>query len=97
MKTYLQWDLDQALHGSEDTLLFEAYAMKLIESEMPVSSVAKQTKVSVPRIWRVFHHWISKARERIELSKVKRIGIDETSSRKGHNYLLILLTLIHGN
>ena len=66
---------------------FEAYTMKLIESEMPVSSVAKQTKVTAPRIWRVFHHWVSKARARIDLSGVRRIGIDETSSRKGHNYI----------
>lgn len=73
--------------GSGFTLLFEAYTMKLIESEMPVSSVAKQTKVTAPRIWRVFHHWVSKARARIDLSGVQRIGIDETSSRKGHNYI----------
>ena len=73
--------------GSGFTLLFEAYTMKLIESEMPVSSVAKQTKVTAPRIWRVFHHWVSKARARIDLSGVQRIGIDEISSRKGHNYI----------
>lgn len=73
--------------GSGFTLLFEAYTMKLIESEMPVSSVAKQTKVTAPRIWRVFHHWVSKARARIDLSGVRRIGIDETFSRKGHNYI----------
>ena len=73
--------------GSGFTLLFEAYMMKLIESETPVSSVAKHTRVTAPRIWRVFHHWVSKAREHIDLSGVRRIGIDETSSRKGHNYI----------
>lgn len=73
--------------GSGFTLLFEAYTMKLIESEMPVSSVAKRVKVTAPRIWRVFHHWVSKAREDITLADVSRIGIDETSSRKGHNYI----------
>lgn len=73
--------------GSGFTLLFEAYAMKLIESEMPVSSVAKHTHVTAPRIWRLFHHWVSKARKVIDLSGVSRIGIDETSSRKGHNYI----------
>ncbi len=73
--------------GSGFTLLFEAYTMKLIESEMPVSSVAKQTKVTAPRIWRVFHHWVSKAREGVDMSNVRRIGMDETSSRKGHNYI----------
>lgn len=73
--------------GSGFTLLFEAYAMKLIESEMPVSSVAKHTRVTAPRIWRIFHRHVSKGRERIDLSGVRRIGIDETSSRKGHNYI----------
>lgn len=73
--------------GSGFTLLFEAYTMKLIESEMPVSSVAKHTQVTAPRIWRVFAHWVSKARENIDLSGVRRIGIDETSSRKGHKYI----------
>ena len=73
--------------GSGFTLLFEAYTMKLLESKMPVSSVAKHTKVTAPRIWRVFNHWVSKARARIDLGSVRRIGIDETSSRKGHNYI----------
>lgn len=73
--------------GSGFTLLFEAYAMKLIESEMPVSSVARHTRVTAPRIWRVFHHWVSKAKEGMDLGGVRRIGIDETSSRRGHSYI----------
>ncbi|MGM9779819.1 MAG: hypothetical protein ACI3ZD_16020 [Prevotella sp.] len=36
-------------------------------------------KVTAPRIWRVFHHWISKARARIDLSGVRRIGIRRDS------------------
>lgn len=73
--------------GSGFTLLSEAYTMKLTESEMPVSSVARQTKVMAPRIWRVFHHRVSKARENVDMSNVRRIGIDETSSRKGYDYI----------
>ena len=69
------------------TLLFEAFTMKLIESEMPVSSVSKRVKETSPRIWRVFHHWVSTAREGLELSGVSRIGVDETSSRRGHRYI----------
>lgn len=30
------------------TLLFEAYTMRLIESEIPMSSVAKHTRVAAP-------------------------------------------------
>ena len=73
--------------GSGFTMLFEAFAMKLVESEMPVSSVSKRMRVSAPRIWRIFHHWVGKARNEIDLSAVSRIGVDETSSRKGHNYI----------
>lgn len=54
---------------------------------MPVSTVAKRVKVGAARIWRVFHHWVSRARKDIDLSNVRRIGVDETSSRKGHNYI----------
>lgn len=73
--------------GSGFTLLFEAFMMKLIESEMPVSSVSKRVKETSPRIWRVFHHWVSEARKYLDLSKVERIGVDETSSRRGHRYI----------
>lgn len=73
--------------GSGFTLLFEAYAMKLIESEMPVTSVAKRTGVTQPRIWKVFRHWVSAAVGRIGMEGVTRIGIDETSSRRGHRYI----------
>lgn len=43
-----------ARSGSGFTLLFEAYAMLLIESEMPVCRVAENLSVTQPRIWRVF-------------------------------------------
>ena len=66
------------------TLLFEAYMMILVESEMPVAGVSKTVKETAPRIWRIFRHWVSKSRAAIDLSAVRRIGVDETSSRKGH-------------
>lgn len=69
------------------TLLFEAFTMKLVESEMPVSAVSRSVKETSPRIWRVFHHWVATAREGIDLSGVSRIGVDETSSRRGHRYI----------
>lgn len=67
------------------TLLFEAYMMMLVESEMPVGGMSKTVKETAPRIWRIFRHWVSKSRAAIDLSAVRRIGVDETSSRKGTN------------
>lgn len=68
------------------TLLFEAFAMKLIE-ETPVSSVAQAMEETAPRIWRVFNHWVGKGKSRLDLCDVSRIGVDETSSKRGHRYV----------
>ena len=43
-----------ARSGSGFTLLFEAYCMTLIQSEMSVSDVAALLCVTAPRIWRIF-------------------------------------------
>lgn len=72
------------------TLLFEAYAMLLIEYEMPVNKVADSLRVVSHRLWRVFNYWIQKAVGKDDLSGVKNIGIDETSSKKGHNYVTLV-------
>ena len=69
------------------TLLFEAYAMFLIEEGTPVSGVAKVVKETAPRIWRIFKHWVGKAVNKIDMSGLRLVGVDETSKRKGHDYI----------
>ena len=75
--------------GSGFTLLFEAFAMCLIEREMPVKRAAEMLKVYPQRLWNVFDYWVSLAREHDDPSGITKLGIDETSSRKGHNYVTI--------
>jgi len=82
-----------ARSGSGFTLLFEAFSMLLIESEMPVNKVAKLLRVVPNRIWRVFDYWIKKAISADRLESVTQIGIDETSSKKGHKYVTIIADL----
>lgn len=79
--------------GSGFTLLFEAYAMLLIESEMPVNKVSDCVGATAPRIWRVFDYWIERAIVNDNLSEVKRIGMDETSRKKGHSYVTSFVDL----
>ncbi len=69
------------------TMLFEAFAMALIEEEAPVNSVAKTVKEYPNRIWTVFRHWVGKGKSNLDLSGVRRVGVDETSRRKGHSYI----------
>ncbi len=82
-----------ARSGSGFTLLFEAYSMLLIEQEMPMNKVAQTVRVKAPRIWRVFNYWIKIAIKKDRVSKVEQIGIDETSSKKGHNYVTVTVDM----
>ncbi len=78
-----------ARQGSGFTLLFEALAMALIEREMPVKRVAEMLRVNPQRVWTVFNHWVCEARKRDDPSSITRLGVDETSSRKGHDYITL--------
>jgi transposase len=82
-----------ARKNSGFTLMFEAYSMLLIEREMPVNSVAKTVKESAPRLWRIFNHWVTKAVDKISLSNLMYVGVDETSKRKGHDYITSFVNL----
>ena len=75
--------------GSGFTLMFEAFAMALIEREMPVNRVAEILGVNPQRVWTVFNHWIKVARLADDPSTITELGVDETSSRKGHKYITI--------
>lgn len=79
--------------GSGFTLLFEAFAMLLIEYEMPVNKVASTLRVVANRIWRVFNFWVTDGVQKDSLESVKQVGIDETSSKKGHNYVTVCADL----
>ena len=82
-----------ARKNSGFTLLFEALSMALIENEMPVNKAAGIVGEYPQRLWTIFNYWISIAYNEDKQSEVKRMGIDETSVRKGHNYTN--LTIMH--
>ena len=75
--------------GSGFTLLFEALALALIEREMPVNRVAEVLKVNPQRIGAVFNYWINKAKATDDPRAITRLGVDETSTKKGHQYITL--------
>jgi transposase len=79
-----------ARKGSGFTLLFEALSMAFIENEMPVNKASRLLGECPQRIWNIFNYWISIAYDQDDQSSVTRIGIDETSVRKGHNYVTVM-------
>ncbi len=74
------------------TLLFEALVMALVK-EMPVAAVAALIGETDMRVWRIMHHHVDEAVKAQDLSTVKRAGIDETSSRRGQDYVSVFADL----
>jgi transposase len=82
-----------AREGSGFTLLFEGLSMLLIESEMPTKKAAKLMQIWDSRLWRVIEYWVSRAFKADEQNDVQSIGIDETSTKKGHNYVTLAVDM----
>lgn len=78
--------------GSGFTLLFEALVMALVR-EMPVNAAAALLGEHDTRIWRVLDHYVQSARAQADHSEVRRVGIDETSARKGQDYVTLCFDL----
>ena len=88
----LQVETPWSRPGSGFTLLFEAFMLEL-SKVMPVNSLAKMVGEHDTRIWRVISHYVEEARHKQDFSKVISVGIDETSSKRGHNYVSIFVDL----
>jgi len=78
-----------AREGSGFTLLFEALALSLCK-ELPVAQAAQQLRVQDHRMWRRIKHYVNAARAKDDMSTVRHIGIDETSVKKGQNYITVV-------
>ena len=78
--------------GSGFTLLFEALVMTLVTS-MPVRAAARLVGEHDTRLWRILHHWVETARQRADFADVKRVAIDETAARRGHDYITLFVDI----
>jgi len=77
------------------TMLFEALVMCLAK-EMPISAIADMVDEHDTRIWRIIRSYVTKAYTEQSFEEVRSIGVDETSSKKGHNYISIFADMING-
>lgn len=78
--------------GSGFTLLFEALAMTLMTA-MPVAAAARLMGEHDTRMWRVLHHWVDEARARADHKAVRRVAIDETAAKRGHDYVSLFVDI----
>ena len=78
-----------AREGSGFTLLFEALGLSLCR-ELPVTQAANQMRVAPKRLWRRVRHYVEVARAKDDMSGVRHVGIDETSVKRGHQYITVV-------
>ena len=78
-----------AREGSGFTLLFEALSLSLCR-ELPVNQAARMLRVAAKRLWRRIGHYVTKARAQDDMSTVTKVGIDETSVKRGHEYITVV-------
>ena len=78
--------------GSGFTLLFEAYVLALAKT-MPIANAAERLGERDTRLWRIVEHYVWRAVEKLDLSRVRRIAADETSARRGHDYISLFVDM----
>lgn len=78
-----------AREGSGFTLLFEALALSMCQG-LPVRQAARMLRVRDKQLWRRIEHYVSQARRRQDMSAVSFVGIDETSLRRGQDYVTVV-------
>lgn len=78
--------------GSGFTLLMEV-AMLTFAKQMPIAPLAVMAREHDTRVWRVIEHHVGVCRAGLDFSGVTQVGMDETSARRGQDYVSIFMDL----
>jgi transposase len=74
------------------TLLMEAFLLAMAKV-LPVAEISRQTSISEDRIWHLIRSRVEEAWKQTDWSGLERLGVDETSTRKGHKYGTVFLQI----
>ena len=81
-----------ARENSRYTLLFDSYAMLLVEA-MPVNQARKLLQISHTSLTGILRYWVHKAVDGMDLSDVTAICADDTSFKRGQSYVTVVSDL----
>jgi len=79
-------DVPWSRSGSGFTLMMESFIL-MLANNMTFKAISEMIHETDKRIFRVIKHYVKKAQEKLDCSLITLIGVDETSSKKGHNYI----------
>jgi transposase len=88
----LQIEVPWSRTGADFTLLFESLAMAMVR-EMPVNAVSRIIGEDDNKLWRMLRYYTEEARTHENYSSVVAIGVDETSAKRGHDYVTLVVDL----
>lgn len=74
------------------TMLFEALLLQLLKC-MAVKQVETLCKVDDDKLWSLVRRYVEDARKVLDMSMLQTLGVDETSIRKGHNYVTLFVDI----
>lgn len=78
---------------SRFTLLYEQHIMTLMSLYHCYTKVAHQLGLNPQRVESVYHYYTSDAYEAHSIDPCEKVGIDETSTKKGHDYITAFVDL----
>jgi transposase len=76
--------------NSSFTLYFEGYAL-MIMKHMPIANAAKILRCNEKSLSAILCYWVEKAVDEDKLNDVYALSIDETSFKKGHKYVTVVI------
>jgi transposase len=68
-----------------------------LAKEIPVSQIAALIGEHDTKVWRVIGSYVNKIYKGQDYHTVQKLGVDETSTRKGHNYVTVSADLETGH
>ena len=78
---------------SRFTLLFEAFAVEVLQACRTVNAAAALLGLSWDAVQSIMDRAVARGLERRETTHIPHLGIDEKSFRKGHDYITVLTDL----
>ena len=60
---------------------------------MPVLTAARLVRETDKRLWQIIDHYVETARVCVDRAAVHTVGVDETSSRRGHDTITLFVDL----
>ena len=76
--------------NSRFTLLFEGYAM-LIMADVPRRKASRLLRCNEKSLASILSYWVHDAVDKLDLSDVMKLAIDETSFKRGHDYVTVTI------